>query len=123
MVEPDAIQAESSRLLHFLETLPFSDCCPLSREFKDLPARPGIYAIKHRFHGILYIGKSGSVRGRLRGGHKALGWAFIDRYYPDDVRIGTAILTFPWIRLSLELEQSIPRQARPPYNIRIAQEN
>jgi predicted GIY-YIG superfamily endonuclease len=123
MVDPDAIQSEADRLFADLNTLPFAACCPLTREFRELPPRPGIYAMKHRLHGILYIGKSGNVRGRLRGGHKALGWAFIDRYSPDDVRIGVVLFAFPWIRLSLQLEQRILRQARPPYNDRIAQED
>jgi excinuclease UvrABC nuclease subunit len=117
----DTLQAEADRLLHRLTTLSFADCCPLSRECRALPARPGIYALTHRQQGILSIGKSGNVRGRLRGGHKALGWAFIDRLDPDDVRIAVAILSFPWIRLSLQLERHILRQTRPPYNDRIAQ--
>lgn len=119
----DSINEEARRLLNVLSAIPFSDCYPLSREFNELPARPGIYAVKHRVQGILYIGKSGSVRGRLRGGHKALGWAFIDRMNPDDVRIAVVKLSFAWTRLSLQLERIIIRQVRPPYNDRIAQED
>lgn len=119
----DTIHTEADRLLHRLTTLPFAQCCPLSREFKELPPRPGIYAITHRVQGILYIGKSGNIRSRLRGGHKALGWAFIDRVSPDDVRIAVVILSYRWIRLSLQIEQHILRQVRPPYNDRIAQED
>jgi len=37
---------------------------------------------------------------RLREGHKALGWAFIDRLDPDDVRIAIAQLSFSWTQLS-----------------------
>ena len=106
-----------------LRTIPFHECHPLTRKFDRLPNRPGIYAIHHQRQGILYIGKSGNVRRRLRGGHKALGWAFIDRLNPDDVRIAVALLTFAWIRLSLQLEQIIIRRTRPPYNDRITQES
>lgn len=119
----DSISEEAARLLHILKTTRFQDCHSLSREFNSLPNRPGIYAICHRTEGILYIGKSGNVKSRLRGGHKALGWAFIDRMSPDDVRIAVAVLSFRWARLSLQLESIILRQIRPPYNNRIAQED
>lgn len=121
--QQDSITEEAARLLHILTTIKFQDCCPLSKEFNDLPNRPGIYAILHRIEGILYIGKSGNVRNRLRGGHKALGWAFIDRMNPNDVRIAVAVFPFQWTRLSLQLENIILRQTRPPYNNRIAQED
>ena len=117
------VNTEALRILSVLDNMPFNDCCPLTKEFNDLPPRPGIYAVKHRTQGILYIGKSGSVRGRFRGGHKALGWAFIDRMNPDDVRIAVVILSLKWVRLSLQLEQIIFRQLFPPYNERIAQED
>jgi len=119
----DSLNEEAARLLYALSTLPFQDCCPLSREFNELPNRPGIYAVKHKSQGILYIGKSGNVKSRLRGGHKALGWAFIDRLDPDDVRVAVATLSVQWTRLSLQLEGIILRQTRPPYNDRIAQED
>jgi excinuclease UvrABC nuclease subunit len=118
-----ALQAEALRILRVLDEMPFEDCCPLTREFDELPPRPGIYAVKHRTQGILYVGKSGSVKGRFRGGHKALGWAFMDRMNPDDVRIAAVSLAFKWIRLSLQLEQIIIRQLLPPYNERVAQED
>jgi len=123
VVDRVLLQEEAIRLLDILSTTPFNNCCPLSREFQELPNRTGIYAIRHRFQGILYIGKSGNVRNRFRGGHKALGWAFIDRLDPDDVRIAVVRLSFEWIRLSLQLENIVLRQVRPPYNERIAQED
>jgi excinuclease UvrABC nuclease subunit len=119
----NALQVEALRILRVLNEMPFDDCCPLTREFNELPPRPGIYAVKHRTQGILYIGKSGSVKGRFRGGHKALGWAFMDRMNPEDVRIAAVALAFKWIRLSLQLEQIIIRQLLPPYNERVAQED
>jgi excinuclease UvrABC nuclease subunit len=119
----NALQLEALRILTVLNEMPFDDCCPLTREFNELPPRPGIYAVKHRTQGILYVGKSGSVKGRFRGGHKALGWAFMDRMNPEDVRIAAVALAFKWIRLSLQLEQIIIRQLLPPYNERVAQED
>ncbi len=118
-----SLNEEANRILNLLIEMPFENCCPLSREFTLLPNRPGIYAIKHQLQGILYIGKSGNVRSRLRGGHKALGWAFIDRMNPDQVRIAVTTLSFQWTRLSLQLEGIVLRRTRPPYNDRIAQED
>ncbi|MGB3294279.1 MAG: GIY-YIG nuclease family protein [Phormidesmis sp.] len=115
----DAVNSEALRLLKLLDEMPFSDCYPLTREFDELPPRPAIYAVKHRNQGILYIGKSGSVKGRFKGGHKALAWAFMDRMNPDDVRIAVVTLSYQWIRLSLQLEQIIIRQLLPPYNVRV----
>ncbi|MGB7412971.1 MAG: GIY-YIG nuclease family protein [Thermosynechococcaceae cyanobacterium] len=113
------IDAEALRILKLLNEMPFDECCPLTREFTELPPSPGIYAVKHKTQGILYIGKSGSVKGRFKGGHKALGWAFMDRLNPDDVRIAVVTLSIQWIRLSLQLEQMIIRQLLPPYNVRV----
>ncbi|MEL6322575.1 MAG: GIY-YIG nuclease family protein, partial [Cyanobacteria bacterium J06626_14] len=115
----DAIKAEALRILKLLEEMPFDDCCPLTKEFAELPARPGIYAVKHKQQGLLYVGKSGSVKGRFKGGHKALGWTFMDRLDPDDVRIAVVTLKLQWIRLSLQLEQIITRELLPPYNVRV----
>lgn len=123
MVNQESLREEAARLLGILTETPFEECYVLSREFQELPNCTGLYAIKHQAQIILYIGKSGNIRSRLRGGHKALGWAFIDRLDPDDVRIAVARLSFPWTRLSLQLEQIVLRQIRPPYNDRIAQED
>ena len=115
----DAINTEAMRILKLLNEMPFDACCPLTREFAKLPPRPGIYAVKHKSRGILYIGKSGSVKGRFKGGHKALGWAFMDCLDPDDVRIAVVTLRLQWIRLSLQLEQIVIRELLPPYNVRV----
>lgn len=115
----DAINVEALRIIKLLDQMPFDACCPLTREFAELPHSPGIYAVKHKAQGILYIGKSGSVKGRFKGGHKALGWAFMDRLDPDDVRISVVTLRLQWIRLSLQLEQIAIRELLPPYNVRV----
>lgn len=115
---PDFVVEEALRLLSLLSNTPFSDCAPLTRKFIDLPPQPGIYAFKHKGLGILYIGKTANVRARLRGGHKALGWAFIDRMDPDDVRIACTSLNFQWNRVSYQLEQVMIRQIQPPYSDR-----
>jgi hypothetical protein len=115
---PAYLVEEALRLLNLLRNAPFEDGAPLSRQFKELPARPGIYAVKHRSLGILYIGRSTNIRARLRGGHKALGWAFIDRLDPDDVRVACTTLAFQWNRVSYELEQIMIKRVQPPYSDR-----
>jgi hypothetical protein len=121
VVDQESLREEAARLLRVLVETPLQECYALSREFRELPNCTGLYAIKHQTQGVLYIGQSGNIRSRLRGGYKALGWAFIDRLDPDDVRIAVARLSFSWARLSLQLEQVVLRQVRPPYNDRIAQ--
>ena len=115
----EAINTEALRILALLKEMPFEDCCPLTREFDELPPLPGIYAVRHKVQGVLYVGKSGSVRSRFKGGHKALAWALMDRMNPDDMRIAVVTLSYQWIRLSLPLEKLIIRELRPPYNIRL----
>lgn len=115
---PDFLVKEAQRLLDILVNTPFDEGTPLSKKFNDLPPRPGIYAFQHHTLGILYIGKSTNIRARLRGGHKALGWAFIDRMDPDDVRIAHIPLSYQWNRVSYQLEQVMIRQIKPPYSDR-----
>ena len=98
-------------------------CLPLSREFANLPARPGIYAIRHKTDGLLYIGKTKSLRGRFTGGHKAFLWAWLDKYSDDEVRIAVQTISY-WGNpaLLLELEAIILRATEPPYNVQIPSE-
>jgi hypothetical protein len=63
--------AQARQILDAIAFTPFEQCLTLSREFGNLPARPGIYAIRHETDGLLYIGKTKSLRGRFIGGHKA----------------------------------------------------
>jgi hypothetical protein len=68
----EQIKHEAMRILQILIHTTFDECCSLSKDYSDLPARLGIYAIKHREEGILYIGKAGNIRSRFTGGHKAI---------------------------------------------------
>ena len=80
----------------------------------------GIYAVKHRTFGILYIGKTRTLRDRFRGCHKALLWAFIEGLKATDIRIAFYQLDFTqWIQLSSELESLIIQAVNPPYNVKI----
>ncbi|MEZ2237286.1 GIY-YIG nuclease family protein [Microcoleus sp.] len=117
---PESIQQEAQAILNILASTPFQDCITLSKEFRELPMRAGIYAVKHRSLGILYIGKSRTLRDRFRGGHKALLWAFIEELKAIDIRIAFYQLDFTqWIQLSSELESLIIQAVNPPYNVKI----
>lgn len=62
------LQIQARRILNVITFTPFEESQPLSREFANIPARPGIYAIRHKTDGLLYIGKTKSLRGRFSGG-------------------------------------------------------
>ena len=117
------IQAQARRILDAIALIPFEECQPLSREFDTLPSRPGIYAIRHKNNGLLYIGKTKSLRGRFSGGHKAFLWAWLDKYNDEDVRIALQVIPY-WGNpaLLLELEAIIIRATEPPYNAQIPPE-
>jgi excinuclease UvrABC nuclease subunit len=114
------IESQALNVLDALASTPFEDCIPLSKEFRGFPMSAGIYAVKHRTLGILYIGKTRTLRDRFRGGHKALLWAFVEELRAADIRIAIHSLDFiQWIQLSSELETLILQACDPPYNVRI----
>ncbi|MEH2253068.1 GIY-YIG nuclease family protein [Nostoc sp.] len=115
------LQIQARRILDTIAFTPFEQCQPLSREFTNIPARPGIYAIRHKTDGLLYIGKTKSLQGRFSGGHKAFLWAWLDKYSDEDVRIAMQPIFFYWENpaLLLELEAIIIRATEPPYNVQI----
>jgi excinuclease UvrABC nuclease subunit len=120
--EPE-IQAQARTILDQIASIPFDKCQPLTREFQSIPARPGIYAVRHRTDGLLYIGKTKSLRGRFSGGHKAFLWAWLDKYQDEDVRITVQLIPYSENpALLLELEAIILRATEPPYNVRIPAE-
>lgn len=114
------LQAQARRIIDAIAFTAFEQCQPLSREFENIPARPGIYAIRHRTDGLLYIGKTKSLRGRFSGGHKAFLWAWLDKYSDEDIRISVQTISH-WENpaLLLELEAVILRATEPPYNVQI----
>jgi excinuclease UvrABC nuclease subunit len=117
------LQTQARQILDAIAFTPFEQCQPLSREFGTIPARPGIYAIRHKTDGLLYIGKTKSLRGRFSGGHKAFLWAWLAKYSDEDVRIAMQIVSH-WGNpaLLLELEAIILRATEPPYNVQIPSE-
>ena len=121
MRDREWINTQARQFLSLLNSLPFTDCHVLTRNFSDITPRPGIYAFRHTPNGILYIGKSQNVRKRLRGGHKALGWAFIDRLDPNDVRIAVATLDWETAQYTLDIEARMIQTLRPRYNVQIRQ--
>jgi GIY-YIG catalytic domain len=121
---PDDIQTQARSLLHTLTFCPFDQCLEITRSFTHLPQRPGIYAIRHRTQGLLYLGKTNQLNTRFSTGHKAFTWAWLDLYTPNDVRIAIQPLD-RWgnPRLLSELEAILLRATEPPYNARIPMES
>jgi excinuclease UvrABC nuclease subunit len=117
------LQTQALDILNAIAFMPFAQCQSLSRELTNIPSRPGIYAIRHKTDGLLYIGKTKSLRGRFSGGHKAFLWAWLDKYNDEDVRIAFEIISH-WKNpaLLLELEAIILRATEPPYNVQIPPE-
>jgi excinuclease UvrABC nuclease subunit len=115
------IKTEARNILETLASMPFDDCLPLLRTFQAFPPRPGLYAIRHRVEGILYIGKSLHIRNRFMGGHKALYMSYVDRLDPDDVRIAVVPLTYEQRLCLLDLEATMIQIVKPRYNSVIRQ--
>jgi excinuclease UvrABC nuclease subunit len=114
------LEAQARTILEALLSVPFSDCVAISRDFASLTTRPGLYALRHRLNGLLYVGKAQDIRERFRGGHKALLWSWLEDYDYRDVAIATHVLDFmEWRSISLELERIILNISKPPYNVRI----
>ena len=117
------IKQQARNILDAIAFTPFEECQALNRDFSNIPDRPGIYAIRHKYEGLLYVGKTKSLRGRFKGGHKAFLWAWLDKYQDADVRIAVEII--PYSRnpaILLELEAIILRATEPPYNDQIPME-
>jgi GIY-YIG catalytic domain len=114
-IDDSDLQAQARKFLNQIAFISFEECQPLTREFQGIPARPGIYAVRHRVEGLLYIGKTKSLRGRFSGGHKAFLWAWLDKYHDEDVRIAIQCISH-WGNpaLLLELEATIIRATEPP---------
>lgn len=81
------LEAQARGLLQALLSVPFESCASITREFYDLPMMPGLYAVRHREYGLLYLGKAKKLRDRSRGGHKACTWSWLDDYEHKDVAI------------------------------------
>lgn len=121
MSNPESIEQEALRILEVLIATPFEQCHPVSREFSNLTTRHGLYAVRHRVEGLLYLGKSQNPKLRFAGGHKALVWSWLERYEPVDVRISTYSLNYrQWTQLSLSLENLMIRATEPPFNVKIS---
>ncbi len=113
-------EVQAREILSTLMALPFAECIPITKSFTELTTQPGIYAVRHRTEGLLYVGKTQDFKERFRGGHKALTWAWIEDYDHKNVGIATYTIDFmQWRRLSSELERLILQISEPPYNARI----
>lgn len=111
------VEAQAKILLETLLSVPFESCASITREFRDLPLSPGLYAVKHPQHGLLYLGKAKKLRERFRGGHKACTWSWLDDYDHRDIAIAFALLSMvDVLKLGDELESILIHATQPPYN-------
>lgn len=55
------IQQKARDILDRLVAVPFEQCATIERNFQQLPRQPGIYAIRHRTEGLLYLGKTNDL--------------------------------------------------------------
>jgi excinuclease UvrABC nuclease subunit len=117
----DALTTEAIQILEQLTHQPFDECFPLVVSLTSLPKRPGIYAIRHKEEGILYIGKSLNVRQRFMDGHKALYRCYVDRLAPEEIRIAVALIADEQRRRMLDLEARMIQMIKPRYNSIIRQ--
>lgn len=114
------IEMQARAVLDALMNQPFANCVPISRDFATLTTKPGLYAVRHRTEGLLYVGKAQDIKERFRGGHKSITWSWIADYNYRDVAIATHTLDFmQWRALSSELERIILNISEPPFNARI----
>ena len=67
----DKFQQDAIQILDRLTLMPFEERFTLDKTLCELPKCAEIYAVRHRREGILYIGKSLTIRNRFMGSHKA----------------------------------------------------
>ena len=101
----------SNYLLDAIAFTSFEQCQPLNRRFDNISRSPGIYAIRHKTEGLLYIGKAQNLRSRFSGGHKAFLWAWLDKYRDEDVRIAVQAISH-WEKL-LQKETQNSSELKP----------
>lgn len=111
------LEEQAQGLLQALLSVSFESCALITREFRDLPLSPGLYAVRHREHGLLYLGKTKKLRERFRGGHKACTWSWLDNYDHQDVAIAFVLLSMvDVLKLGDRLESILIHATQPPYN-------
>ena len=109
----DKFQQDAIQILDRLTLMTFEEYFTLDKTLCELPKCAGIYAVRHRREGILYIGKSLNIRNRFMGGHKALFYAYADRFPITDIRIVVVALSYAQRSQALELEARMLQIAQP----------
>lgn len=111
------LEEQAKELLQALLSVPFDSCALITREFRDLPLSPGLYAVRHQEYRLLYLGKAKKLRERFRGEHKACTWAWLDDYNYRDIEIAFVPLSMlDVLKLGDELESILIHATQPPYN-------
>ncbi|MER3434904.1 MAG: excinuclease ABC subunit C [Leptolyngbya sp. ERB_1_1] len=111
------LRQDAQAVLKMLRSTKFGHCYSLSRHFRDVPVNPDFYAFRHHDEILLYIGITNNLRYRSSQGHKALGWAFLERLDPDDVRIAIVKLGIRTPEQGSYSETLMIQSAQPHYNV------
>ncbi|MGG6264232.1 hypothetical protein ACQ4M3_00865 [Leptolyngbya sp. AN03gr2] len=115
----DRVKQEALKILKLLSSLEFENCYLLTKDFKELPRQPGLYAIRQR-DTVVYLGKALNLRDRFKTGHTALVSAFIDGATAEDLRIAVVTVSPYWLASLEELETRMILHIKPRYNSRVS---
>ena len=95
----------------------------VENQLKALPAKPGVYLFRDADGGVLYVGKAKSLRQRVRSYFQRTtdGRPQIQRL-PARVADVEVIVTGSEVE-ALHLEQNLVKRHRPPFNVRLRDDN
>ncbi len=120
IVTYDLIRAEATRCALFFDQISFNDCIPLSNEYPEIPALPGIYVFKTSKQEILYVGAAArGLRNRFINGHVTLLQILIDgAYTKDEIRIACYVFDPKLTLYILDIEARVILLLYPVWNIK-----
>ncbi|MBI2465760.1 MAG: GIY-YIG nuclease family protein, partial [Candidatus Sungbacteria bacterium] len=76
----------------------------LAKKLAKLPHSPGIYLFKDKSGGVIYVGKSGNLKNRVRSYFPAQGGPASDRFNPVKVKMLSEIADIEILRTESEIE-------------------
>src|SRR5207237_9264374 len=95
----------------------------VEEQLKGLPAKPGVYLFRDERGQVLYIGKAKSLRPRVRSYFQAgKGGRATIAQLPERVADLEVIVTDTEVE-ALHLEQNLVKRHRPPFNVRLRDDN
>ncbi|MEK9174664.1 MAG: GIY-YIG nuclease family protein, partial [Patescibacteria group bacterium] len=94
----------------------------ITKKLAKLPASPGVYFFKDKAGKIIYIGKSGNLKNRVRSYFPAQGGPASGRFNPAKVKMLSEIVNFEIIKTESEIqalikESELIKKLKPKYNV------